>query len=114
MHFTELISFLFHFFPKKQTNILTMQQFSITKMYFSVSFLPSNRKKNPLLMFNNYTYKKQWECTSGKVIWYCSKRKRGCKAFVHSRDGIFTPGDLIHTHPAPPYMRGNDGSWVKL
>ncbi|CAH2085772.1 unnamed protein product [Euphydryas editha] len=61
-------------------------------------------------MFNNYTYKKQWECTSGKVIWYCSKRKRGCKAFVHSKEGIFTPGDLIHTHPAPPYIRGNDVS----
>ncbi|CAH2267951.1 jg8411 [Pararge aegeria aegeria] len=77
-------------------------------------FLPSNRKKNPLLMYNNYTYKKQWECTTGKVIWYCSKRKRGCKAFVHSMYGVFTPGDLNHTHPAPAYTRGHDGSWVKL
>ncbi|XP_069357552.1 uncharacterized protein [Maniola hyperantus] len=79
-----------------------------------VHLLPTRKGKHPLLMYNNYTYKKQRVCVTGKVIWYCSNRHSGCKAYVESLNDDYLPGDLEHNHPSPNYCRMKDGRWIKV
>ncbi|CAH2040237.1 unnamed protein product, partial [Iphiclides podalirius] len=79
-----------------------------------VHLLPSGRGKHPLLMFNKYTFRRQYALTTGALLWYCSNRHSGCKAFMHSVDSAYTYGDKEHNHPPPHYVRHDDGTWIKI
>ncbi|GBP73771.1 hypothetical protein EVAR_42943_1 [Eumeta japonica] len=74
-------------------------------------FMPSNKKKYPLLVFDNHTFAKK-----GRRLWYCSKNvKLACKAQVRMDEG----GRIVyynsaHNHDPPRFHKKKDGSYVRL
>ncbi|CAK1543859.1 unnamed protein product [Leptosia nina] len=76
-----------------------------------VEFIPSRVGKHPLLMFNKYTYKRNYASSNGNAIWYCSSRMRGCKAFVKRVGSDYIIGDRPHPHAPPSYVKTSNGVW---
>ncbi|GBP52294.1 hypothetical protein EVAR_9206_1 [Eumeta japonica] len=75
--------------------------------------IPTN-KKHPLLMYERYTFKYQIKLASGKIIWYCSQRLKGCKATMSSINGTYLKPDVRHNHDPPNYYQSSKGTWLKL
>lgn len=72
-------------------------------------------------MINSFTYnERNYRRKQGKKVWRCSQQIRGCTAKVTTNDYDSSGNPKViqiqesHNHPPPNYMRGIDGSYVKI
>ncbi|CAH2085745.1 unnamed protein product [Euphydryas editha] len=81
--------------------------------YFAdvLEYVPSHRGKGMMLIYKGHTY---WHITS-KTRWYCSKKKKGCRAKIQTAPD----GELVavieshHNHPPPTLYRTEDGNILR-
>ncbi|XP_045496287.1 uncharacterized protein LOC123694764 [Colias croceus] len=59
---------------------LQPSQFRTTTAVFIMDFVG----KHPRLIHKNFSYKRQRVNKNGVTVWYCSKRKFGCKAYANT------------------------------
>ncbi|KAI5646664.1 FLYWCH zinc finger domain-containing protein [Phthorimaea operculella] len=80
----------------------------------SLRFIPKSKKKSnkyPLLWVDNHSFRVQKLYSSGKVLWYCSRRANGCKAAVLSENEHVVEKKGEHCHEPPLFKQNKDGTW---
>lgn len=66
-------------------------------------------------MLDGYTYWKDGR-NKNAILWYCSKRYKGCHAFIkmdHNHKD-FLDSSLIHTHRPADYRKDIFGNYMKV
>lgn len=66
--------------------------------------------KNKLLLYKGYTFAQM----NSDRLYYCSKKKTGCKARVRMESGFIIYADVTHTHEPPRYKCTSSGEYVRL
>ncbi|KAL0831876.1 hypothetical protein ABMA28_001406 [Loxostege sticticalis] len=73
-------------------------------------FVPSGYK-NKLLMLGGFTFAQNHT----KRLWYCSQKKKGCRARVRMDDaGRIVAADTYHDHTPPDYHVTSSGEIILL
>ncbi|CAH0723919.1 unnamed protein product, partial [Brenthis ino] len=82
----------------------------------ALEYIPINRGRGQgvLIVHKGYTFSKVYE-NNAEVIWYCSKRKSGCRAKLNTTtDGNLSEFVGEHNHQAPMIFRSPDGDIYKI
>lgn len=80
--------------------------------YYNISdyiFINSGYK-NKLLLYKEYTFARM----NSDRLYYCSKKKTGCKAKVRMENGNIIYADVTHTHEPPKYKCTSKGEYVRI
>ncbi|OWR46258.1 hypothetical protein KGM_208279 [Danaus plexippus plexippus] len=77
-----------------------------------VEYMPTNRGKGVLLIFNGFTYAHR----ENRTRFYCSKKAIGCKARLTTTEegNLLEVVESKHNHAPPKLYRTNDGKVYKL